>query len=286
MNDQPTLAFLIPFASRQVKSDWQTACAHLQQTLRSIRNSVNGDYRAVVAGHERPDFNLGFGSRFHFLSVKACPVPSHQHDHVSLVRDKLRKIAAAWEYAKSAWNPKYVMKLDADDLISSRLVQWLHAADGAAGYLISRGWVWRPGSRYLIQQTEYFDRTCGSCLIIRSDVADKIGPFLTESEGYCLDEVNSRFAATDHYSLVPGSGSSSLLLNDSSTRYVAQFAYLGQKLSTVPFRAAVYRTGNPDSLEGRLRLIAPPIQTLRMVVGRIRRTKFITASLRREFMLG
>ena len=100
---------------------------------------------------------------------------------------------------------KYVMKLDADDLISSTLVEWLDKADGEAGYLIRHGWVWRSGSRYLIERTEYFDRTCGSCLIIRSDLADKAGPFLTEVEGVLLDEASSRFAASDHYSLVPGS---------------------------------------------------------------------------------
>ena len=41
------------------------------------------------------------------------------------------------------------MKLDADDLISSKLVEWLDNADGEAGYLIKHGWVWRSGSRYL-----------------------------------------------------------------------------------------------------------------------------------------
>ena len=283
MSDMPSVVFLIPFASRRRKSKWEIACAHLRQTLKSIQNSTNGNYRVVVAGHEAPDFDVGFDSRFYFLALNH-PFPSHDNYGVAVRLDKLTKIAAAWNYAKLTWNPNYVMKLDADDFISSRLVDWLGDANGEAGYLIKHGWFWHSGSRYLIQRTEYLDRECGSCLIIRSDLADKQGPFLTTVEGVPLDEASSRFAASDHYSLVPGSGISTLLLNDSHQRYEAQFSYLGHKLSSVPFSAVVYRAGNPDNITGidggKLRIC-----TLRMLIGRIRRTRFITKSLRREFML-
>src|SRR5206468_8273142 len=137
-------------------------------------------------------------------------------------------------------------------------------------------------SRYLIQRTEYLDRECGSCLIIRSDLADKNGPFLTEVEGVVLDEASSKFAASDHYSLVPGSGISTLLLNDSHQRYAAQFAYLGHKLSTLPFRAVIYRIGNPDSNSAALETGR---RSLRMILGTIRRTKLMTTILKREFAL-
>jgi hypothetical protein len=177
------------------------------------------------------------------------------------------------------------MKLDADDLISSKLVEWLENADGEAGYLVKHGWVWRSGSRYLIQRTEYLDRVCSSCLIIRSDLADRSGPFLTEVEGFRLDEASSRLAAADHYSLIPGFGISTLLLNDSHQRYAAQFAYLRHKLSTVPFNAVVYRTGNPES-SSRFHSLRHSKYTLRMLAGRIRRTRFITQRFRKEFMLG
>jgi len=234
----PSVVFLIPFASRRLKSKWEIACAHLRQTLKSIQNSTSGNYRVVVAGHEAPDFDVGFDSRFYFLPLNH-PFPDHVNLHTALRLDKLTKIAAAWEYAKPTWNPKYVMKLDADDFISSKLVDWLDNANDEAGYLIKYGWLWRGESRYVIQRTEYLDRVCGSCLIIRSDLADKNGPFLTSTEGVPFDEASVKFAASDHYSLVPGSGVSSLLLNDSHQRYAAQFAYLGHKLSSVPFSAVV-----------------------------------------------
>lgn len=287
MNDRPSLAFLIPFASRKVKSKWNIACAHLRQTIRSIQNSRSGNYRVVVAGHEPPDFDVNFDSRFHFLSLQHSIHSDHNYYTPALVLDKLTKIAAAWNYAKSAWNPKYVMKLDADDLISSKLVEWLDNKGGEDGYLIKHGWIWCSESRYLLQRTEYFDRICGSCLIIRSDVADKTGPFLTEWEGVPSDEAGSSLAARDERSINPRARTSTLLLNDSFTRFAAaQFAYLGLRLSNVPFSAVVYRTGNSDSIEGGIRLRRTQTQTLRMLVGRIHRTRLITKALRKEFMLG
>jgi hypothetical protein len=232
----------------------------------------------VVAGHEAPDFNIET-NKVCFLSVDH-DIPHHEDAVVSGRLDKLAKIAAAWDYAKSIWNPHYVMKLDADDLISSRLVQWVENFGREPGYLIKHGWVWRSGSRCLLQCTEYLDRVCASCLVVRSDIADQEGPFRTGVEGIRFNEMSLNFAANDHYSLVPGSGTSTLLLNDSHQRYAAQFAYLGQKLSTVPFRAIVYRIGNPESNSAGLKTARP---TLRMILGTIRRSRLITKNLRREF---
>ena len=278
---RPRVVFLIPFASRRTKSRWDIACADLRQTLKSVHNSTSESYCVVVAGHEAPDFNIETKAKACFLSVDH-DIPRHQNAVVSGRLDKLAKIAAAWNYAKSTWNPHYLMKLDADDLISSRLVQWLENFGREPGYLIKHGWLWQSGARHLLQFTEYLDRVCASCLIIRSDVADQKGPFLTEVEGIQLNEASLNFAASDHYSLVPGSGTSTLLLNDSHQRYAAQFAYLGHKLSTLPFRAVIYRIGNPDSNSAALETGRP---SLRMVLGTIRRTKLMTTTLKREFAL-
>ena len=282
MNEKPSVVFLIPFASQKVRSNWPTACTYLQQTLRSIRNSTSENYRVVVAGNEEPELEMGFDWRVHFVSFER-PFSSHPDYRAALRLDKLAKIDAAWRYAKSNWQPKYVMKLDADDFVSSRLVGWLHEAGTEAGYLIRHGWLWRSGGRYVVERTEYLDRVCGSCLIIRSDLADRPGPFLTEVEGVVLDEEGSLFAASDPYGLVPGSGSSTLLLNDTHQRYVAQFSYLGQKLPTLPFAAVIYRASS-DGVTGVSGDGARKFN-LRMTLGAIRRTRFITQKLRKEFML-
>ena len=141
-DNRPMVAFLIPFASRRTKSRWDIACAHLRQTLKSVQNSSSENYSVVVAGHDSPDFNVETNANVRFLSVDH-DIPRHEDAVVSGRLDKLAKIGAAWNYAKSRWNPHYLMKLDADDLISARLVQWLENCGRDPGYLIQHGWVWR-----------------------------------------------------------------------------------------------------------------------------------------------
>ena len=113
--------------------DWQLACAYFRQTLSSIFNSANGNYCVVVAGHEAPVFQLPSDGRFKFLHLDH-PLPSQENGYyLAAVKDKLINLAAAWNYAKYTWSPEYVMKLDWDDLVSSRLVEWLENARGEAG---------------------------------------------------------------------------------------------------------------------------------------------------------
>lgn len=280
MTGKPRIAFLIPVSSAQRVKDWHVGCLYFKQTLSSILNSRADDYCIVAAGHEFPNFQLPQHPRFKFLSLDHALPSRKDGDYPAAVKDKMIKLAAAWDYAKSAWNPQYVMKLDWDDLISSRLVEWLISTTNEAGYLIKQGWIWRSQVPYLIQRTEYFDRVCGSCVIIRSDLADQTGPFLTHVEGTSLSPEGHRFAANDQHSLVPGSATGTLLLNDSHQRYTAQFDYLGQRLATVPFNAAVCRIGHGNNA-------GQPFgtETARMLLGRLRRTRFVTPKLRKEFML-
>ncbi len=276
------MVFLIAIASPRRVKNWHLACAYFKQTLSAIFNSTDGSYCVVVAGHEPPDFQLPQDPRFKFLSLDH-PLPSLEHGRwVAAVKDKMIKLATAWDHAKSTWNPQYVMKLDWDDLVSSRLVEWLVSAEDEAGYRIKYGWVWRSSFPRLIQRTERFDRSSGSCLIIRSDLADKTGPFLHSCDGTEFDEVSQQIEAADPYSLVPGAATGTLLLNDTTNRAEAQFAYLGHRLAIVPFNAAVYRIGHGNSASGRHHRI----QTMRMFLGCIRRTRLVTPSLKKEFMLG
>jgi len=219
-----------------------------------------------------------------FIFYRNNQFPLHLDVRAAQRSDKLAKIGAGWTHAKSKWQPEYVMKLDADDFISSRLVGWLDDNGTEAGYLIRHGWLWHSGARQLIQRTEYIDRVCGSCLIIRTDVADRAGPFLTEAEGMALGPVGSSFAMRDHSSLVPGSGITTLLLNDTHQRYAAQFSYLGYELHTFPFDGLIYRVSS-DSIAGVTGDRAHKF-SLRMCLGALRRTRFITQKFRKEFILG
>src|SRR3954451_9874907 len=133
MSPRPRVVFLIPLASARVVRDWHGPCAYFKQTLASVFNSTAGNYCVVVVGHEPPDFPLPADRRLKFLSLDH-PLPSQEEGYwVAALKDKMTKLAAACYYAKRTSNPEYVMKVDWDDLVSSRLVEWLGAPGGKAG---------------------------------------------------------------------------------------------------------------------------------------------------------
>ena len=282
MTEEPSVVFLIPFGSRQVRANWSTACKYLQQT--SVRYETRPFTITESSLLVMKSRKLKKHSIAKFIFCRNNQFLLHLDVRAAQRSDKLAKIGAGWTHAKSKWQPEYVMKLDADDFISSRLVGWLDDNGTEAGYLIRHGWLWHSGARHLIQRTEYIDRVCGSCLIIRTDVADRAGPFLTEAEGMALGPVGSSFAMRDHSSLVPGSGTTTLLLNDTHQRYAAQFSYLGYELHTFPFDGLIYRVSS-DSIAGVTGDRTHKF-SLRMCLGALRRTRFITQKFRKEFMLG
>lgn len=283
MKNQPVVAFLIPFASKKAKERWDTACTQLRQTIDSILNSWCGDFCVVVAGHERPEIEFPTDPRFVFCKCEH-PFPKHRDPGVAVRRDKLTKIQEAWREVKERWNPHFVMKLDADDFISAGLVGWLSRNTDSVGFLIRHGWLWADHAKFLIEKTEYLDRICGSCLIIRSDLANSVGPFLTHVEGVELSRKNLDFAVKDHYSLIPGSEMTTLLLNDSHQRYAAQFESLGHQLPTLPFTAIIYRTFNSDSITS-IHGWKNTSGSFRALLGKIRRVRLINSEIREEFSL-
>ena len=119
-----TITFIIPFVAKYSESQWQDRCAKLQQSLRSILNSSNKNFEVVIAGHDKPDFLLQGQERIHFVSVDSQRPDPVRKDVIEARADKLRKVAAAWNFAQANWDSDYVMKYDADDFISSKLVNW------------------------------------------------------------------------------------------------------------------------------------------------------------------
>jgi hypothetical protein len=112
-------------------------------------------------------------------------------------------------------------------------------------------------------------------------VADCVGPFLNTTDGAIVDENSRQIERTDNSSLIPDPGFRTILPNDDHGRAEAQFSYIGYRLGSVPFRAAVYRVQNRVSVSQR----GFQIPTMRFLLGGIRRTRLIHDRLRREFTL-
>ena len=270
-----TITFIIPFVAKYSESQWQDRCAKLQQSLRSILNSSNKNFEVVIAGHDKPDFLLQGQERIHFVSVDSQRPDPVRKDVIEARADKLRKVAAAWNFAQANWDSDYVMKYDADDFISSKLVNWLATNEKCPGFRITRGWIWKESWRHWIKQENKFDLSCGTSVIIASKNADLHIDVKSEHElvyeGLSCntgvsDKPNDKFNRT-------------ILVSNNHGNASTQFAACGLKIGEIPFRAAIYRLGSKHSLSRDMHKIS----SIRMLISTLTRMRYLSKTIQNEF---
>lgn len=262
------LLFVVPVRHAQSVGDWSAVRHRLGQTLASIAGQESDAWRCVVvanAGTDLPALPDGV------VPVDVdFPLPARlrheatQEERDEAVRaDKGRRVLAGLLAARPAG---HVMVVDYDDFVSRRLASL--AADGPTvpGWYADGGLVY-DGSRVLYRMRRGFDRTCGTSLVVRSDLLD----------------LPARSEDADEATVRRWLGSHIYLKDDLSRR--------GTPLTPIPFDAAVYRVGTADSASGlpgirglyfRRRLVATrPWAALRNLTS----IRLLTRARRREFSL-
>ena len=189
--------FIVPVKSAQVSSDWEAFSRLFERTLRSICNQKNGNFRVVVACQEIPNIQFE-DERVEFLVVD-FPPPTLVKDDWEQNRqlkegDKANKILVAYKKAIE-YNPKYIMVVDADDLISNKIVDFALKSEGdVPGWYIKKGYYHKEGTKYLFLNRKAFNKFCGSCIIIRQDLFPEL-------------VLQEPFLYYDHFTMkLPGSG--------------------------------------------------------------------------------
>jgi hypothetical protein len=154
-------AFAIPLKSKMVSQDWPTVGRVLSRTLRSLLNQSNSNCRIFVACHEVPEIPELKESRVEVLQAK-FDVPLY---HAEFMIDKHRKrelVAARWRQLGGG----YMMTVDADDLVSNRLVEYVMSQPPRRGFLVTKGYDLNEASRK-INFAPRFYRICGTNCVIR-----------------------------------------------------------------------------------------------------------------------
>jgi len=172
LTDGPRLHFVIPLRARRVSTDFDKVSAQLNATLRSARRAVDPLHgRVLVVGHDHPEIDL---SNLHaeFMQVdfdppRRLPKDSTDRDALTELRvDKGRKLLAGLA-SLQPWPQDYFMCLDADDLVSSRVLDCLLRQRPAHGFYFENGFMFNlnhPGRIFLRRQ---FYKECGSSFVLR-----------------------------------------------------------------------------------------------------------------------
>lgn len=226
--------FLIPLRGRQTATSWPQVCELLRGTLQSMLNQTDPDFQIIIAGHEPPDLGDIVDPRVSFFSVD-IPQPATREQQMADKGFKVRALAAAVRERGGG----YVMYVDADDLVSERVVAFVRGDDNRIGYLAEQGYLLN-GKTGTFKVLSNFNMLCGSCAIFHLAPED-LPRSADDPVRYVMDDY------AGHKTLK------------------ATAAAKGRPLEPLPFPAVIYRTGHGENWSlhrgGRLR---PPPGVLRL----------------------
>ena len=180
------LVFVVPIKSEQVSTNWKVFSVLVDRTLRSICNQTSQKFKVIAVCHEIPEVDFKHPN-LEFLQVDFDPPtdemisrttpedfdPKH-YRNAAKEADKARKITAGMK-AAAAYDPNYIMVVDADDCIHNGIVAFTEQAPAdSPGWFVKKGYIYNEGSQLIFLNKNTFNVLCGTCLIVRADLAGQL----------------------------------------------------------------------------------------------------------------
>ncbi|MEX0322348.1 MAG: hypothetical protein AB3N63_09335 [Puniceicoccaceae bacterium] len=250
------IVFIIPLKSKAVSKDWPLTSSLLRQTLNSISTQSVSEFRAIVVCHDLPDFEI---DGFNFVELIQVDLPVPDNDSASQMRkDKEQKLEIGLNRALEI-GCSHMMKLDADDLIHRDLAEYILKSPADVN-VVNRGIIWKRGTTWYQADNHTFHRICGSSSIFRSTVF--------------------RVKENDSDSDPPGQ---ELFTSDNHEAVYEISEKMGLEVANPPFPAVCYCL----SADSRLSEMYHPDhkESLRALIGRLRRMRLLTQQTRTMFAL-
>ena len=208
------LTFIIPLKSRQVSKDWSLVSSYVNRTIKSILSQSNDSYRVILVCNERPE---NYSDREKVVLIEeSFPIP----EKGKAMKDKWDKVIRGLIECKKL-GTDYVMIVDADDILSNKLVEFVMADSTESGWLIDKGYGYDEGSRFLLPIDD-FNKLCGTSSIVKVDEEQ-----------------------------LPSSMNESCFINENGHSEIdTYFEKVNRPLKKVPFRAVIYLTGTIENDSG------------------------------------
>jgi hypothetical protein len=152
--------FLIPLRSAKTSNNWAAVEKLFNNTLASVFNQEDQDFRVIVACHEKPQLEHAYGNRLEFL-IAEFPPPMMTSQHLT---DKFYKKRMLVNRAQQM-DAEYIMFVDADDYISNRISGWIKGRSHPTGWFFKTGYEYNSGEN-TIRVTPNFNHICGTSAIL------------------------------------------------------------------------------------------------------------------------
>ena len=186
----------------------------LKRTLETLKKQSLGDVKIIVVCCKIPSWTQEIGSNVFFLDVSKSdifkPNPNSAKDSNLRRYDKGLKYILGILYAQSKFKTDLFMRVDADDYVNTRLVEYslesikkLSESTLFDGYVLNKGLEVeisvtqnneiKYGKTYLIKD---FDRSCGTCHIFKKTTLVKklleIHSDILEKSNWCFSSAKNQ----------------------------------------------------------------------------------------------
>lgn len=210
----PPFAFIIPLRSRDSTNDWRAVSRRCNETIQSLQSQTDSTFRIFLVCNE-PPFGLTPAANIEIVK-SGFDVPSNRSERLRDIRDrvKLGMVAA------SSLGNAFVIRIDADDFLHKRFVEFVRDSNPPTGFQIARGYLWNEKTNALYI-TNRFGMVCGTSHVIRCSKADFPASFSTPDDAWlsCIWKHQSINSHLPH----------------------------SRKILDLPFRAAIQRIGDSNS---------------------------------------
>lgn len=255
--------FTMALRSKAVSNDWKKISSLCEASIRSAYHQINPEIKIILVCHETPELEESYDNRVEIINVD-FPRPNEilaesKHDdetkyHIQM-EDKWRKIAVGVVRAGEL-NPNFMMLMDADDLVSRRLSEYAASHPTANGWIFKKGYRYSYGSRWIYVDDNY---NCGTNAIVNSKLIDFPKSTAPEEIKKCV------------------------ILTSGHTIIEKTLAELGTPLTPLPFLGGVQVVNYGNNASNLVGVGGRP--TIRQILGRLRRTRWLSPKLRREFSI-
>jgi len=207
--------FLIPLRNASVARNWES-CVELciKTILSASQQTAHEDcFQVVLVCRDFPEISLPSN-----VKILRAPFPDPEPNWESQHVDKYAKIRFGLEHLVEQ-APLYIMKLDADDLVSNKIVSWVLADDNKNGYYVDKGYRWFSGRKWM-EPVDNFHSECGSSNILYVEKNDLLKDNIYESK----------------------------ILKLGHNITVQYFNDIKKPLKEIPFSAVIYRKSNGENI--------------------------------------
>lgn len=216
------LAFIIPLKSQKASNSWELTSKLFERCIRSVCNQTLSNFRVIVVCNEIPKVEF---THPNITYIEVDFFPKELKPRAKDI-DKGRRILTGVISAKKL-NPSHIMVVDADDLISNRLAEFVNQNPQCNGWFVDRGYVYQEESKFVYLRASSFHRWCGTDSIIKYELYKFPGNNEKEAlEFYDYYQNNEYYQHRD---------------------IVDNMIKNGTPLEPLPFAGVIYSIGNGDN---------------------------------------